>query len=720
MKIILSGILFLFHVSLFSQLADSKTIDPTNCRDGENVEYCKTHKLMNKLKKDPGAYRQFLEEQLELKKIENQFSNNNSRRVVYRIPLVFHVLHNSGIENISRLQIEDAVLILNRDFRRQNADANTVQSAFSAMPADIEIEFELATKAPNGQCFRGITRTSSPLTNSGANGANQVSAIIAGNDVYNSTWPGNKYLNIFVVNDADGAAGYTTNPSNNSFSGVNMRNGIWILHDYVGSIGTSDSFSSRSLTHEVGHWLNLEHLWGPNNNPGNISSCSSDDYVDDTPRCIGVTSCNLSSNTCSNDVIDGYWNSDVIDNVENFMEYSYCNKMFTNGQKNRMRAAMVSSIGGRNNIWSTNNLNAVGLNTTPSLCAVDIRVERDLVCGGDNIQFFDESYNNIVSWNWSFPNGTPSSSAQQNPIISYSGSGSFDVSLEVTDAIGNTMNKTFSNFISVIGNPGYPPPIYEGFETTSSIPNNDWTVSNPNGPGFEVVSTAFHTGSQSIKLDNSQGTNGSIDELISNTIDLSNSAAASISFKYAFAKRNSGNTDYLQIYASKDCGETWFMRKNISSSIISTMPNTNSGIIPTGSDWKSITIGPNSFNNYLVSNFRFKFKFVNGGGNDFFIDNINLSGSVSIEETELGQGFTIHPNPVMDNINISFYSISKLTNPALELYDAMGRLVNSKKLNHLASGANEIEIPSSNLDAGWYLLVLKSQEKTITNKFLKK
>ena len=124
MKIILSGILFLFHVSLFSQLADSKTIDPTNCRDGENVEYCKTHKLMNKLKKDPGAYRQFLEEQLELKKIENQFSNNNSRRVVYRIPLVFHVLHNSGIENISRLQIEDAVSILNRDFRRQNADAS--------------------------------------------------------------------------------------------------------------------------------------------------------------------------------------------------------------------------------------------------------------------------------------------------------------------------------------------------------------------------------------------------------------------------------------------------------------------------------------------------------------------------------------------------------------------------------------------------------------------
>ena len=162
------------------------------------------------------------------------------------------------------------------------------------------------------------------------------------------------------------------------------------------------------------------------------------------------------------------------------------------------------------------------------------------------------------------------------------------------------------------------------------------------------------------------------------------------------------------------------MRKNISSSIISTMSNTNAGIIPTGSDWKTITIGPNSFTNYLVSNFRFKFKFVNGGGNDFFIDNINLSGSVTIEESEIDEKLNVNPNPVIDNLNISFYTVSNLTNPAVELFDAMGRLVSSKKLNNVVIGANQIKMPSSDLDAGWYLLVLKSQEKTIANKFLKK
>ena len=87
------------------------------------------------------------------------------------------------------------------------------------------------------------------------------------------------------------------------------------------------------------------------------------------------------------------------------MEYSYCNKMFTPGQKNRMRAALLSSVGGRNNVWTSSNHTATGLNTTPSLCAVNIRVERDIVCGGDDVQFFDESYNNITSWNWTFPNG---------------------------------------------------------------------------------------------------------------------------------------------------------------------------------------------------------------------------------------------------------------------------------------------------------------------------
>ena len=304
-------------------------------------------------------------------------------------------------------------------------------------------------------------------------------------------------------------------------------------------------------------------------------------------------------------------------------------------------------------------------------------------------------------------------------MVSYSGSGDFDVTLEVTDALGNTMTQTFPNFISVIGNPGYPPPIYEGFENIASLPSNDWTIYNPEGPGFDVVATGSASGSKSVKLDNSQGQTGSVDELISNTIDLSNSAAASISFKYAFAKRNSGNSDYLQIFASKDCGESWFMRKNISTSILGTMANTNSNFTPSGSDWKTIVISPSSFSNYLVSDFRFKFKFVNGGGNDLYIDDINLSGSLSIEETEKVYDFKVYPNPVVENLLVSFNSLINLSNPLIEIYDATGRIIKSINLQNISKGENNLEVSSIDLDSGWYILKIISDEKSISTKFLK-
>ena len=153
---------------------------------------------------------------------------------------------------------------------------------------------------------------------------------------------------------------------------------------------------------------------------------------------------------------------------------------------------------------------------------------------------------------------------------------------------------------------------------------------------------------------------------------------------------------------------------------MATRANTNSSFSPTGSDWKVISISPNTLNNFLVSNFRFKFKFVNGGGNDLFIDDINLSGSVSINELEGINRLKIQPNPVIDNSILSFYSNSNLSNVTLDLYDAMGRLIISKRVGNLPNGDNNIEIPSSDLESGWYLIMLNSQEKIISNKFLKK
>ena len=490
----------------------------------------------------------FQAEQASLKQRQEQLKKSSLKGTVYTIPVVFHILHNGGVENISQAQVLDAVDILNEDFRLLNSDANNVQPTFQGMPSDIEIEFALATKAPNGQCFGGITRTQNALSNDGSDGYDQVVAIVNGNDIYNNAWPGDEYMNVFIVNDAGGAAGYTTNPS--GWSATSMTNGIWILHDYVGSIGTGTTGKSRALTHEVGHWLNLSHLWGPNNNPGNSSSCSDDDGVDDTPRCIGVTSCNLTANTCSNDAVDGYWNTDVVDNVENFMEYSYCSKMFTNDQRSRMRAAITSNI--RNNLWQPSNLNATGANTTPTACVAQFIVDRQVVCAGDDLVFTDDSYSNISSWNWSFQGGSPSSTTFQNPQVNYANPGQYDVTLTVTDVFGNSVSQTFPDYITVLGSPGNALPISEGFENTI-LPNSDWFIENSGGPGFAISSQAAFSGSKSLKLNNSAGSNLDKDAFVSSTIDLENITAASLTFKYAFAKISPSNSDFLQIFASSNC-----------------------------------------------------------------------------------------------------------------------------------------------------------------------
>ena len=688
------------------------TIDPTNCRDGENVEYCRTHHRMNELKQNPAFLKMFQAEQASLKQRQEQLKKSSQKGTVYTIPVVFHILHNGGVENISQAQVLDAVDILNEDFRLLNSDANNVQPTFQGMPSDIEIEFALATKAPNGQCFGGITRTQNALSNDGSDGYDQVVAIVNGNDIYNNAWPGDEYMNVFIVNDAGGAAGYTTNPS--GWSATSMTNGIWILHDYVGSIGTGTTGKSRALTHEVGHWLNLSHLWGPNNNPGNASSCSDDDGVDDTPRCIGVTSCNLTANTCSNDAVDGYWNTDVVDNVENFMEYSYCSKMFTNDQRSRMRAAITSNI--RNNLWQPSNLNATGANTTPTACVAQFIVDRQVVCAGDDLVFTDDSYSNISSWNWSFQGGSPSSTTFQNPQVNYANPGQYDVTLTVTDIFGNSVSQTFPDYITVLGSPGNALPISEGFENTI-LPNSDWFIENSGGPGFAITSQAAFSGSKSLKLNNSAGSNLDKDAFVSSTIDLENITAASLTFKYAFAKISPSNSDFLQIFASSNCGQSWAVRKSISSSQLATVNNTASNYTPGPGDWETVTIS-NFSSAYQVNNLRIKFLFTSGGGNDLYIDDINLTGPVGLQDNETIYDFFVFPNPANSIANVQFLLPKSQQQMNIQLHNIIGEQVKNIFSGNLSSGQHNLSIDVSDLAPGVYFVTISNPTRKVVQRFV--
>ena len=682
-------------LSLFTYAQD---IDWGNVRAGESVEYCKTHKKEKELLLNPVYLKMAAASKAIHKAQEEELKKSSSphRGVVYTIPVAFHVLHQGGVENISRNQILDALRVLNRDFRAQNPDTANVTAAFLGQHADVEIEFVLASKAPDGKCFGGITRTYSAMAYDGSDGFDQVNAIRLGNDTYQGDWPGNQYLNFFVCGDIGGAAGYTYLPS--GWLNEDMENGIWLRHDYVGGIGTSTESHSRVLTHECGHWLNLNHTWGGNNNPGNATSCSTDDDITDTPNTIGVQACILWENTCG-----------VLANVENYMDYSYCSKMFTQGQADRMRAALLSSIAGRNNLWQPSNLLAVGA-VNPALCKADFTTQRVVVCEGDTVHFDDQSHSGVVAWKWDFDGQNASSLTDEHPYVVYDAPGVYDVGLTVYDGV-DSVSTLEQGYIMVQPALGNALPFSEGFEVLSDLSNETWrAINHDGGLGFEIEDQLGYTGSHSVKIDNSENFSGDIDELVSSAYDLSNLPSAQLSFRYAFAKKNDDNTDQLRILVSKNCGQTWTVRKVISINNLPTAPNTNGEFEPTWDQWNEVVIA-NFTSTHLIENFMYKFVFYAGGGNDFYLDHINLGGPASIEEIELND-LKVWPNPSKGTFNVRVNGENG-EEGRLTLVDIVGRDVSVLFHGNIVNQDLNFSVPSSGIYFLRYTNSEGSKEKRI-------
>jgi PKD repeat protein len=693
-----------------------RQFDPTNAREGENVEYCHQHKKMAKLMQNPQFATAYEQDKIIFEKTKNK---GVPKGIIYKIPIVFHVLHNNGFENISDDQIYNALEILNRDFRKQNADTATVQAIFQGMPSDVEIEFVLATKAPNGLCFKGITRTISPLTSDGADGDAQVTAIRTGNDVYQNNWPGNKYLNVFIVNDAGGAAGYTTNPS--SWSASSMTNGIWILHDYVGAIGTSSEGASRALTHEVGHWLNLDHTWGPNNNPGNAASCGSDDAVSDTPNCIGVTSCNLNANTCDSDLAD-----DIKDNVENYMDYSYCSKMYTAGQVARMRSALQVSSTGRFNLWQTSNLNSTGATGTLSLCKAQFTANRTSICAGEEIQFSDDSYNAVTGWSWEVIPSTGwnyasgSLATYQNPSIIFNQPGLYTIKLTATDG-STSQSETKTDYIRVAPISSTIP-FWEGFENYTTLANlTNWEAVNlSNNNAWTIETAAANSGTKSAKLVNFGQATGNVDELVSAPIDLSvvpSTGSVTLSFRYAYRKKTTSDVEYLKVFVSGNCGDVWAQRKTLGGSQLSTLTSSTSWKPAQQSDWITVHM-VNVTNQYFTSNFKMKFRFESDGGNNIYLDDINLYSGEPSDNILLGindlndiTNVELYPNPTEGDVHIKF-SANQAEKMVVQITDITGKVVSTSQIAS-KEGSNLIIVPTDGMSSGTYFVKLGNNAKAL-------
>jgi PKD repeat protein len=576
----------------------------------------------------------------------------------YIIPVVFHIIHNYGDENISDAQIYSTMEVLNRDYNKLNADTINALPVFVPIIANLRMEFRLAKIDPNGNCTNGIERIVSSKTNIGTDQAKL------------NPWPRKNYLNIWVskVVGVAGAAAYAYKPG--SVTGSNfIYDGVLTLSQYVGDIGTSTPYTSRTITHEIGHCLNLSHVWGDNNQPG--QACG-DDGVFDTPITKGYSSCPTPATAA-------ICTPPIIENYHNYMDYSYCNHMFTEGQKQVMYAALNSSVSSRNNLWSQANLIQTGVLNTTSTCApiAQMYAEKRFVCKNVPVLVEDYSTNGVPdTYSWSFPGGTCLLPNVKNPTVTYANEGSYDVTLTVSNANGsNTI--TMTDYIKV--SPSWsdlPGSTVETFETGSSDWWNFVNIDN-NAQQWRKIGFAGSSGTTSMMLNGEIESQGDVNELISPSFDLRYMSNLALTYKFTGASRNTYSldiTDKLTVYTSVDCGATWQQRKEIKGANLIKAGFVSGNYIPDANSWFTETI-PLS-NLLAVSGVRVKFKFTSGANtNNFYIDDVNFTGVTANNEiVNAGSMVSIMPNPAHGNANLSL-TLPKTAMVSIELYDIVGAKV---------------------------------------------
>lgn len=359
-------------------LAASLCAGTITAQEHKHTKRCATHEYMQQQLANNPEWVEALD------KLELETQNYvPGERAVIKIPVVFHVVFQNASENISSTRLTDQLAVLNADYRKTNTDISNVPTAWQGIAADMEIEFCLATIDPSGNPTTGINRVSTT-----------VSSFTTDDDVKftsqggTNAWDKNKYLNIWVCDLSGGILGYAQFPG-----GPAATDGVVLNYRYTGTTGSSAPYNKgRTGTHEVGHWLNLKHIWGDDG-----SSCSGSDNVSDTPNQADENyTCHspgtVITDACSTTSPGIMW--------MNYMDYTddACMYMFTTGQKTRATAAMNGSrVNLKNNSWYGCGTLAVKeasfeqyVNVFPNPSSGELNIRIDLVhAGGTQVKLYD-------------------------------------------------------------------------------------------------------------------------------------------------------------------------------------------------------------------------------------------------------------------------------------------------------------------------------------------
>ncbi len=624
------------------------------------------------------------------------------------IPCVVHILHDNGPGNLSMAQIESAIDMLNEDFGLMNPDLpdvrNTAEAPFLPVAADIEITFELARIDPNGDCTNGVQRRYSP---SAAYDANDNVKFWSSGGL--DAWPCDEYMNIWVANTVTSSGGSALNGyAQFPYGGCDNTYGIVIRNGVFGNVGTGSG--GRTLSHEVGHCLGLFHTF---QDGCHTSNCNANgDYVCDTPPVDGPQwSCVTTQNTCTSVPSGDFYGFDAWDQFENLMSYSPCRMMLSQGQKNLMEYNL-GDIWFLGNLTSTFNATQTGVDVPGVACAADFFVDESIICAGNSVSFTDNSYHNITSWIWTFEGGVPATSTDQNPIVTYSAGGVYSVTLQVSDGT-LTAESIFDDYIFVLADPGQALPYKEGFETLTLFPDNQsFIVEDENADdAWELTTGVACFGNTCAWLNNYGNIDGTSDAFISGPIDLSGVDAADpivFDFVYAYKRRFSTNIEELRFYISKDCGETWALRKLIKGDELGPEQLSSPYEPVSTAEWIQVNV-TNINSPYYVSNFMFKFEFTNDFGNNIYIDNINLypESMTGLGHLDVNKEIAIYPNPTTDGFQI-IIDVQNDSDYEITLIDNLGQSVRALYSADLSAGTNKLDFSLSGLPVGSYIIRIKS------------
>ncbi len=610
-------------------------------RNCGTVEYQQLLFQKNKLQETEQDFEKWLQERLIERKSSYQQRNEAT---LLTIPVVVHIIHNgetvgSGL-NIPYEQIHSQIEVLNEDFRRLNDDRNNTPELFEPVAADIEIEFVLAKRDPEGLPTDGILRV---------DGGRDL-WFLSDNFTLKSLsyWPAEDYLNIWVTDLGDQFLGYAQFPvselqgletsSNNALTDgvvIDFRTFGSILK-FPGANLIADFSQGRTATHEIGHFLGLRHIWGD-------GGCTADDYCDDTPRA-GRDHGNLSScdfpgpNTCE------FETPDLPDMFQNYMDYTddVCMNLFTEDQKLRMRTVMENSP---RRISLVNSKGAL----PPETFVHDLGIRKVLnpimtVCGDRYIPEIEiRNYGTAAITNAQIALSVNGALIESKNIttnlntlditqvafdpVTISSIGTLDLSFEIIE-VNSTIDENADNNVKeqqVTIPPFGSLPLRLNF----SAPPNLWTTNNLDEVfTWEIVAANnSEPGNLALGIDFFNYENeGELDLFSSPVLNFSEVTTAKLSFDVSYAKYPNIDNEGLFITVAAGCGSALSQADTVFAKFGNDLQTagTRAGLFTpeSAADWRKETIDLATYIGHEFVQINFIAK--NAYGNNLYIDNITI------------------------------------------------------------------------------------------------